>query len=69
MRTDPRESFGKNAKFYATSQAHTEESSLKALSDLAEASPGLSVLDVATGAGHTAATLARSGASIIALDI
>ncbi len=69
MRGDPRESFGRNAKFYAKSQAHTEEKSLKALTDLAEVRRGQTSLDVATGAGHTAATLARAGASVTALDI
>jgi ubiquinone/menaquinone biosynthesis C-methylase UbiE len=69
MRADPRETFGKNARFYAASQAHTEEKSLKALADLAEAGEGKSALDVATGAGHTAAALAREGASVTAIDI
>lgn len=68
-RVDPRETFGKKAGFYATSEAHTEKESLSAFSELAHITPGDKVLDVATGTGHGAATLSEAGAEVVGLDI
>jgi ubiquinone/menaquinone biosynthesis C-methylase UbiE len=61
--------FTENADLYRTSLAHSElhdlESALEALPDL----PGLSVLDIATGAGHTAFFFAQKHADTFAVDI
>jgi len=68
-RVDPRQTFGGKARFYATSEVHTEERSLAAMSRLARVSPGTRVLDVATGAGHAGARPIEEGAAVIGLDI
>lgn len=56
------------AKAYATSPAHNLGPSLEKLALLAAARPGTRALDIGTGAGHVAALLSRSGATVVALD-
>jgi ubiquinone/menaquinone biosynthesis C-methylase UbiE len=68
-RVDPRQTFGRKADFYATSEAHTEETGLTAFADLAQVRPGHAVLDVATGTGHAAAALCQRGAEVVGLDL
>ena len=54
---------------YATSDIHSKGESLSVLSDLIEAQTNWHMLDVATGAGHTALTFAPKVAQVIATDI
>jgi len=61
--------FGATASAYATSAPHARGQSLSRLVELAEPQPSWRALDVATGAGHTAAALAPRVASVIASDI
>jgi ubiquinone/menaquinone biosynthesis C-methylase UbiE len=68
-RTDPRQTFGRKARFYATSEAHTEAESLEAMARLARVRPGDRALDVATGAGHAGSRLLRAGAEVVGLDL
>jgi SAM-dependent methyltransferase len=53
---------------YAVSREHVAGPSLPKLLALADPRPGDRCLDVGTGAGHTAACLARAGAEVVALD-
>ncbi len=53
---------------YAVSREHLAGPSLPKLLALADPRPGDRCLDVGTGAGHTAACLARAGAEVVALD-
>lgn len=61
--------FGANAAHYAVSQVHAAGASLARMVELARPRPDWHALDVATGAGHTAAAFAPHVASIIASDI
>lgn len=64
-----RRQFGPNAGGYATSQVHAHGPSLHRLVELAHPRPEWDVLDVATGAGHTALALAPHVARVVATDI
>lgn len=61
--------FGANAAAYATSRTHAQGKSLQRLVELTQPQPDWHVLDVATGAGHTALAFAPHVASVIASDI
>lgn len=61
--------FGAHARAYATSPVHAKGESLARLVELARPLPSWAVLDVATGAGHTAAAFAPHVARVVAADI
>lgn len=61
--------FGASAEGYRTSASHARGRSLARLLELVAPHPGWVVLDVATGAGHTAATLAPHVDTVIAGDM
>ncbi len=63
------EQFGPNAANYVTSPVHAKGASLQRLVALTAPKPDWSVLDIATGAGHTALTFAPHVASVIASDV
>ncbi len=61
--------FGQRASFYATSAAHKDRAVLDRVVELARPRPDALVLDVATGAGHTALALAPQVRQVIATDV
>src|SRR5215471_16945398 len=61
--------FGQNAAEYLTSKPHAQGQSLERLVALAGPQPHWLVLDVATGAGHTAYAFAPHVARVWATDI
>ena len=61
--------FGKNAAEYLTSKPHAEGKSLDRLVALTRPQPHWHMLDVATGAGHTAYAFAPHAARVWATDI
>jgi ubiquinone/menaquinone biosynthesis C-methylase UbiE len=61
--------FGSHAAAYATSSVHAKGWSLERLVELVSPRPAWRALDVATGAGHTAAAFAPLVAEVIASDI
>lgn len=61
--------FGANAAAYATSAVHAKGASLARLVELVEPKPHWQALDIATGAGHTAAAFAPHVAQVIASDL
>jgi ubiquinone/menaquinone biosynthesis C-methylase UbiE len=61
--------FGKNAAEYLTSKPHAEGKSLDRLVALTRPQPHWHVLDVATGAGHTAYAFAPHASRVWATDI
>jgi ubiquinone/menaquinone biosynthesis C-methylase UbiE len=61
--------FGANAANYATSVVHAKGASLGRLVDLVRPQKHWHALDIATGAGHTAAAFAPHVARVIASDI
>lgn len=61
--------FGAHAKAYATSSVHAKGESLGRLVELVRPQPGWRVLDIATGAGHTACAFATHVASVVAADL
>lgn len=63
------ERFGENAAKYAASKGHGDAASLRALVDLAQPSPDDRLLDVATGAGHTALAFAPHLREVVAYDL
>jgi ubiquinone/menaquinone biosynthesis C-methylase UbiE len=64
-----RSQFGRAAASYATSDVHARGDSLAALVALLEPRADWVMLDVGTGAGHTALTLAPHVARVIATDL
>lgn len=64
-----RRQFGASAENYRTSPSHARGRSLTRLIELTAPRPGWTVLDVATGAGHTAATLAPHVETVVAGDM
>ncbi len=69
MRPDVREQFGRVAELYATSQVHAHGRDLDIIVRLAGPQSGDLVLDVSTGAGHTALALAAHVRRVVAADI
>jgi len=61
--------FGKRAAFYSTSPAHTDVQVLNRVVALASPQPDWVVLDIATGAGHTAFALAPSARMVVGTDL
>jgi ubiquinone/menaquinone biosynthesis C-methylase UbiE len=61
--------FGANAANYATSEVHAIGASLARLIELVRPQKHWHVLDIATGAGHTAAAFAPHVASVVASDV
>lgn len=66
---DVRRQFGTNAAKYAASKTHAHGSDLQIIYSYVEPQPHMRVLDVATGAGHTAATIAPAVAHVTASDL
>lgn len=64
-----RRQFGRSASAYATSDVHARGESQALLVELVRPEHGWTVLDVATGAGHTALALAPHVARVIATDV
>lgn len=61
--------FGPSAEGYARSEVHAAGESLGLLIELIQPQPDWRMLDVATGAGHTALTFAPHVAHVIAVDL
>ena len=61
--------FGRHAHAYATSHVHAKGASLKRVVELVQPQQDWQVLDIATGAGHTAFAFAPLVASVTATDI
>ena len=61
--------FGANAANYSTSAVHAKGASLARLVNLVKPGKDWIVLDIATGAGHTAAAFAPHVAKVIASDL
>lgn len=61
--------FGPSAKAYADCEVHRSGASLNRVVELVDPKPEWDALDVATGAGHTAAIFAPHVKSVIASDI
>jgi SAM-dependent methyltransferase len=57
------------AQGYVTSKAHAKGAELKRLVEIARPQPDWSVLDVATGGGHTALAFAPHVARVVATDL
>ncbi len=66
---DVKRQFGANAHSYAVSKTHAHGSDLKIVFSFLDPQPHMLVLDVATGAGHTAALIAPAVAHVTALDL
>lgn len=64
-----RQQFGAHASSYRSSGIHAQGRSLARLLDLTGPQPDWRVLDVATGAGHTARTFAQQTAFVVASDV
>lgn len=61
--------FGANASAYATSNVHAKGASLSRLVELVAPGKEWHALDVATGAGHTAAAFSPHVATVVASDL
>ncbi len=61
--------FGPSAKAYAECEVHRSGASLNRVVEMVEPKPNWDALDIATGAGHTAAAFAPLVKSVIASDI
>lgn len=61
--------FGRMSHEYVRSPGHARGDDLARLVELLSPMPGMRVLDVATGGGHTAVAAAAGGASVVATDI
>jgi ubiquinone/menaquinone biosynthesis C-methylase UbiE len=64
-----RQQFGTHANDYVTSQVHAQGQSLRRLLELTQPKRDWLVLDVSTGAGHTALIFAPQVARVIACDL
>ena len=69
IKTRVQQQFGAAAADYAASEVHARGESLGVLLELAAPQPTWRVLDVATGAGHTALTFAPRVAEVVATDL
>jgi ubiquinone/menaquinone biosynthesis C-methylase UbiE len=61
--------FGATAAAYSTSAGHADQTALRTLIALAAPRPTDTVLDIATGAGHTALAFAPHVAKVVAYDL
>jgi SAM-dependent methyltransferase len=68
-RTTVQEQFGPNAEAYVRSKGHAEGDDLERIVELSGATGTDTVLDIATGGGHTALALARVAGSVVATDL
>lgn len=68
-KSDTARQFGKQAALYASSAGHAAGADLSIVVQLLQAQPSWRVLDVATGAGHTAAAVAPLVSSVVATDL
>lgn len=68
-RKDVKKQFGANADAYVTSKVHAQGASLARLIELTNPQSDWHVLDVATGAGHTALAFAPHVAQVTATDV
>lgn len=68
-RKSVKKQFGANADAYITSKVHAKGASLARLIELVNPQSDWKVLDVATGAGHTALAFAPYVAKVIATDV
>lgn len=66
---DVAEQFGRMASAYAASEGHARGADLDIVLALSRPRPDFAVLDVATGAGHTACALASHVQSVVAVDL
>ena len=64
-----RKVFRQRAAMYATGAAHTDPQALARVVELCAPEPDWSVLDIATGAGHTALALAPHVSTVIGTDL
>ena len=64
-----RQQFGAHARAYATSAVHAQGASLARLVELTQPQHNWTVLDVSTGAGHTALAFAPHVARVVATDL
>ncbi len=62
-------SFGPNAHQYTISPGHSDQQALAKLVELVAPQPGDRLLDIGTGAGHTAVAFAPQVAEVIAYDL
>ncbi len=69
IRTLAEQQFGAHAAAYATSAVHAKGASLQRMVELTAPRADWRALDVATGAGHTAAAFAPHVASVVAGDL
>ena len=69
MHRRARAQFGRTAEAYIGSVVHAKGEELALMVELAAPLEGRQVLDIATGAGHTALAFARAGAEVIASDL
>lgn len=61
--------FGAAAESYAVSRVHAQGASLGRMVELVKPQPGWRMLDIATGAGHTAFAFAPHVSEVVATDI
>jgi ubiquinone/menaquinone biosynthesis C-methylase UbiE len=61
--------FGATAQAYSASAGHSDQTALKTLVTLAAPRPADTVLDIATGAGHTAIAFAPHVQQVVAYDL
>jgi ubiquinone/menaquinone biosynthesis C-methylase UbiE len=64
-----RKIFGDRAESYTTSAAHADERVLARIVELARPQPDWTVVDIATGTGHTALAVAPYVVSVIGFDL
>lgn len=64
-----RHQFGRSAESYRKSASHARGASLSRLLELTRPGPDWTALDAATGAGHTAATIAPYIRTVVASDL
>jgi ubiquinone/menaquinone biosynthesis C-methylase UbiE len=69
LKAQAQSQFGASADAYATSHIHAKGDSLAVLLDLVKPQPHWRMLDVATGAGHTAMLFAPHVAQVVASDL
>jgi ubiquinone/menaquinone biosynthesis C-methylase UbiE len=69
IKKEVQQQFGKSANSYVNSSIHKEGKDLKLMIALADTSGNESLLDVATGGGHTANAFAPLVKSVTALDL
>jgi len=69
MEREAQRIFGQRAAFYSTSPSHTDPQVLSRVVALASPQPDWFVLDIATGAGHTALALAPRVRTVVGTDL